>query len=121
MDDKPDLLDALRHYDIDVQPSRIEQVCICANPDHDETQPSMTVNSVKQVYSCKACGFQGDVYTLIQKRERTESFASTLDAARRIFGSAGVSGGGPQRQRGRVGLSGKPGGGFRPGFRKGLR
>lgn len=115
--EKPDLLDALRHYGADVQDHRVEQVVVCVNPDHDETRPSMTVNKVKGLFSCKACGFAGDAYTLIQKLEGTDSFAETLSASRRIFGVGGAT----TPAAGRLGLSGNRTGGYRPRFaRRGL-
>ena len=111
---KPDLLQVLRHYDIDVTDGRVEQLCLC--PVHSESRPSCSVNSVKQVFNCKACSAQGDSLELIQMREGFKHFAEVIEFAKSHFGFE------PEQRGGRAGLSGgsRParGGGYRPAFKR---
>src|SRR5690606_112001 len=82
--------------------------CLC--PSHDEDRPSCSVNFDVGAIKCQACGFKGDVISIIRRREecsyaealrRTEeilgeryqpvSGKSPRKSGRRVFGQSGVS------------------------------
>jgi DNA primase len=110
MEGKPDLVKVMRHYGVEVQEYRVSQLVCC--PVHSEDRPSCSVNTVKQLWSCKACGAQGDSYTLIQTKEGL-SFREAIEFARDRLGVA-ITPDRPQR--------GRRGGGYRPKLKRaGLR
>lgn len=85
MDDgKPDLAAVLRHYGVDVPPHR-QNLLVCC-PVHQEDRPSCSVSLTKNLYSCKACGSQGDAFTLICAKEGI-GFREAVEFAREHFGT----------------------------------
>lgn len=61
---KPDLQAVLLHYGLDA-PHSGNYTCIV----HEETRASMSVNLEEQVVQCFSCGFAGDAFNIIMKRE----------------------------------------------------
>ena len=41
-------------------------------PFHDDTNPSMSVSSEKQIYKCFACGTSGNVFTFVMDYENVD-------------------------------------------------
>lgn len=37
-------------------------VVCCLNPDHDDTSPSMRIDSVLGIFNCLSCGFKGNIF-----------------------------------------------------------
>lgn len=96
---KPDLLKVLLFYGADVQEHRVSQLIRC--PVHEEARASCSVNLQKQLWSCKACGAQGDSYTLIKLKEGLDHFGEVVDfAAERLGVSRGVAPGVRGRRQG---------------------
>lgn len=88
--------------------------CFC--PNHDEERPSASVSFEKNAVNCFACGYRGDVISIIRKEEgvtygeavrRAEAISGRSDFAvsrkrprksgRRVFGEARTDGGGNSR------------------------
>jgi DNA primase len=101
-DGKPDLARTLAFYGVEVNEYRQSQLVRC--PVHSEDRASCSVNLTKGLFSCKACGAQGDSFTLIQIKEGLKDFGSVVEFAASKFGvTAPVPAGRP-----RTGLSGEP-------------
>ena len=66
-DDKPDIIKVLAHFGIEVNSTRRETLCLC--PAHDEDRPSCSVNTEKNLVNCHACGFAGDAFSVVMRRE----------------------------------------------------
>ena len=61
---KPDLQAVLLHYGVDA-PRSGNYTCVA----HDETTPSMSVNLDEQVVQCFSCGFAGDAFNIVMRKE----------------------------------------------------
>lgn len=117
MTEKPDLIQVLNHYDILARDGRTEQLTLCVA--HSESTPSMSVNVIKGLVHCHACGFKGDSLSIIMEREQI-GYRAAVEFAAKEFGTVPSVPAG----QGRRGLSGEARsgrGGFKPAFRKGLR
>ncbi|MDQ1340808.1 MAG: ZnF protein [Campylobacterota bacterium] len=57
----------------------------CISPDHEDTNPSMSLNHSKQTCKCHGCGFQGDIfYTVMQLRN--VSWKESVDLIAETYG-----------------------------------
>ena len=112
---RPSLRKVLDYYQIEVPDSgRMEQSILC--PAHEEHRPSCSFNEELGLLNCKSCGFAGDVYSLIMKREGLEFYAAK-SLAESITGESSRDVSRPARTR-REG-HGVPGrqGAFKPKYR----
>lgn len=112
MEGKPELLKVLRHYDADVQEYRVSQLIRCIV--HDEARASMSVNLTRGLVNCMACGFSGDSYSIVMKKEGI-GFREAIQFGEDHFGASAAprtGGFSPRGKRGfqprtrRPGLSG---------------
>lgn len=77
---RPDVVDEIRRnidivalmqaHGIDLQERGREWTGRC--PFHDDRHPSMSVNPIKNVYHCHACGAGGDAFTFVMAHYRCE-------------------------------------------------
>jgi DNA primase len=111
-DGKPDLARTLAFYGVEVNEHRQSQLVRC--PVHSEDRASCSVNLTKGLFSCKACGAQGDSFTLIQIKEGLRDFGEVVRFAAEKFG-AGAQ---PPHRPVRRGMDGRPRGGYRPVVRR---
>ncbi|WP_043540966.1 CHC2 zinc finger domain-containing protein [Salinispora pacifica] len=124
--DRPDLVEVLEHYGVQVNSYRVTQMVRCPLQDEDRT-PSMSIDLKAGLWNCHSCGKGGDSFTLIMEKEGTtfvgaRALAATLDLT---AGSAGGSDDGvrgsayggrrevPDRTRHRTGR-----GGYIPAWRR---
>lgn len=63
---KTDIVDVISQY-ISVQKKGKSHVAIC--PFHDDHDPSMSIDSDKQIYKCFVCGAGGNVFRFVQNYE----------------------------------------------------
>lgn len=78
----------VQHYYPDWQPPRNEQdwnQCLC--PAHEEEHPSCSVNFEVGGIRCMACGFKGDVTSIIRRREGI-SHNAAVKRAEELLGSS---------------------------------
>lgn len=65
--DTVDILDVISNY-LEVRRSGASYVCVC--PFHNDTNPSMHINTNKQFYHCFSCGAGGDVIKFVKEYEK---------------------------------------------------
>lgn len=53
--------DNLQNLGVNYEIHGIEIKCTCLNPEHIDTNPSLSINTTKGIYHCFACGFSGHV------------------------------------------------------------
>lgn len=103
---KPDLQAVLLHYGLDA-PHSGNYTCIV----HEETRASLSVNLEEQVVQCFSCGFAGDAFNIIMRKEGYDFKRAAQASAQ--FESAPTDGGGEDVQsvlgRRRSGVSGRKG------------
>jgi hypothetical protein len=109
---KPDLRAVLEHYNVEIRGQRRELQVLC--PIHDESRPSCSVNLDKGLIHCMSCGFGGDSFDIIMKKEGLDEFRAAVAWAEAQLGF--VSGGIPGPAR-RAGTRVPRGQGFAPRFR----
>lgn len=63
---KADIVDVISQY-ISVQKKGKSHVAVC--PFHDDHDPSMSIDSDKQIYKCFVCGAGGNVFRFVQNYE----------------------------------------------------
>jgi len=61
------LVDIVSNY-VSLKPKGKEMVGLC--PFHEDSKPSLNVNTSKQIFKCFACGAGGDVFKFMMMRER---------------------------------------------------
>jgi len=66
-----DIVAVLAHYDIEVQGKGEQRKGLC--PFHDDTKPSLNVNTAKNVFKCHACGSGGNIIKLVQLLDDSKS------------------------------------------------
>ena len=71
-----DIVDVISHY-TSVQKHGRQYRCIC--PFHDDHDPSMQINTDRQIYKCFVCGAGGNVFTFAQNFEKV-SFVEAVAA-----------------------------------------
>ena len=71
-----DIVDVISHY-ISVQKHGRQYRCIC--PFHDDHDPSLKINTDRQIYKCFVCGAGGNVFTFVQNYEKV-SFVEAVSA-----------------------------------------
>ena len=75
-----DIVDVISHY-TSVQKHGRQYRCIC--PFHDDHDPSMQINTDRQIYKCFVCGAGGNVFTFVQNFEKV-SFVEAVAAVAQI-------------------------------------
>lgn len=104
---RPDLAAVLEHYGAASVTRSGNILCIV----HEETTPSMSVDLEKQLVNCMSCGFAGDAFNIIMRKEGYD-FKRAAEASAQ-FESAPTDGGGEDVQsvlgRRRSGVSGRKG------------
>ena len=75
-----DIVDVISHY-ISVQKHGRQYRCIC--PFHDDHDPSLKINTDRQIYKCFVCGAGGNVFTFVQNYEKV-SFVEAVSAVASI-------------------------------------
>lgn len=65
--DTVDILDVISNY-LEVRRSGASYVCVC--PFHNDTNPSMHINTNKQFYHCFSCGAGGNVIKFVKEYEK---------------------------------------------------
>ena len=83
---KPALRDVLSFYGVDLHSQRSEQSVCC--PVHEESRPSCSVNEDEGLIHCQACGFGGDVWSLIMVKEGLSEFRAAVAFAEEKFGGS---------------------------------
>ena len=53
----------LQEKRIDFKVSGQDFVVKCLNPDHEDTNPSMRIDSITGIFNCFSCGFKGNLFT----------------------------------------------------------
>ena len=61
------LVDIISNY-VSLKPKGKEMVGLC--PFHEDSRPSLNVNTSKQIFKCFACGAGGDVFKFMMMREK---------------------------------------------------
>ena len=93
MDDleKPSLLAAFEHYQILVLgPDRGSWIkCQCPIPEHEDSNPSASVNEEAGRWRCHTCDKGGDVFDLIMEVEGIARFTVAKQRAVELFGEGG--------------------------------
>lgn len=77
--EKPALEAVLDHYGVDINSHRAMGMTRC--PLHEDTTPSFSYNTDRQLWKCHSCGEGGDAYTLIMKKESTDFVGARALAA----------------------------------------
>ncbi len=75
---KADIVDIVGHY-IHVEKSGRNYKALC--PFHDDHDPSMTLNTQRQIFKCFVCGAGGNVFTFVQKYENVSFPESVVRVA----------------------------------------
>jgi DNA primase len=58
----------LAHYKLELKPAKgSELVCLC--PFHEDTKPSLRVNTEKRVFHCFGCDTKGNVLDFVARKE----------------------------------------------------
>ena len=68
---RADIVDIIGHY-LPLEKKGKDYRCLC--PFHDDHDPSMTINTQKQIFKCFVCGQGGNVFTFVQKIENISYF-----------------------------------------------
>ena len=58
-----DVIDLLEQEGIAFTPKGVDFIVQCLNPDHEDNNPSMRVDSVSGIFQCFSCGFKGNIFT----------------------------------------------------------
>lgn len=74
-----DIVDVISQY-IAVEKKGRNFAALC--PFHDDSNPSLTISSEKQIYKCFVCGAGGNVFTFIQNYKHV-SFVEAVDSVAR--------------------------------------
>ena len=53
----------LQEKRIDFKVSGQDYVVKCLNPDHEDNNPSMRIDSITGIFNCFSCGFKGNLFT----------------------------------------------------------
>jgi DNA primase len=109
---KPDLRQVLEFYHVELRGERRETQILC--PIHDESRPSCSVNLDKGLIHCMSCGFGGDSFDIIMKKEGLDEFGAAVSFAEEKLG---FSRGDVPRATGRSGPRVSRGKGFAPRYR----
>jgi len=56
------VLELLQTQGIDYKPSGKDYVVRCLNPDHEDRNPSMRIDSTTGIFNCLSCGFSGSLF-----------------------------------------------------------
>jgi DNA primase len=62
-----DVKDLLVDKDISFIPKGADYLISCLNPDHEDRNPSLRVDSVTGVFQCFSCGFKGNLFTFYEE------------------------------------------------------
>ena len=65
------IVDLLVKYGVEIKGGGREVQCCC--PFHEDTNPSMSINTQKQTFFCHGCGAKGSVIDLVMKFEGVQS------------------------------------------------
>ncbi|WP_341533605.1 CHC2 zinc finger domain-containing protein [Streptomyces cinnamoneus] len=88
---KPTLESVLDHYGVEYNPQRATGMAPC--PLHDDSTPSLSYNTDRQVWKCHSCGRGGDSYSLIMEKESTDFVGARALAASVALATRGTGGG----------------------------
>lgn len=58
-----DVKDLLDDNDIPFIPRGADYLISCLNPEHEDKNPSLSVNNITGIFSCFSCGFKGNLFT----------------------------------------------------------
>ena len=75
---RADIVDIIGHY-LPLEKKGKDYRCLC--PFHDDHDPSMTINTQKQIFKCFVCGQGGNVFTFVQKIENISYFEAVSKVA----------------------------------------
>lgn len=75
---KANIADIVSHY-VSLTPKGRNYVCLC--PFHDDHDPSMSVNTDKQIFKCFVCNTGGNVFSFVQKYEKISFVESVIKVA----------------------------------------
>lgn len=100
---KPSISEVFEHYGLKlIGPDRGGwRKAECPVPDHEDRNPSASVNEDACRWYCHACGRGGDAIDLIQEVESGIGIASAIERAKELLGD---DDGAVREQRGRSGL-----------------
>lgn len=93
-DEKPNIVLAFEFYGIDIigRDSGQWRKAACPIPEHEDANPSASVNEEACRWRCHTCDQGGDVWDLIQIREPDISgLAAAKRRANELFGETGTS------------------------------
>lgn len=94
-EDKPSILLAYDYYGIEVLGRDVGgwRKASCPLPDHEDSNPSASVNEEACRWRCHTCDRGGDIYDIIIERESLAGLTAAKQFAARVFdsGSGSVS------------------------------
>jgi DNA primase len=87
-DEKPNILLAYDYYGIEVLGRDVGgwRKASCPLPEHEDTNPSASVNEEACRWRCHTCDKGGDIYDLIMERENLAGLFAAKQFAARVFG-----------------------------------
>jgi len=90
---KPDIEAIFEHYGLRIfgRDNGSWRKAECPLPDHEDRNPSASVNTDEGKWHCFACGRGGDGYDIIQEREGFVGFADTKRFAESFLDGSGES------------------------------
>jgi len=71
----------LESKDIAYRPSGADFLVRCLNPEHDDKNPSMRIDSILGIFHCLSCGYKGNIFKLFD--EPMNALAQKREALRR--------------------------------------
>lgn len=123
MTSKPSIEGVYDHYGLRIvgADASLWRKAQCPLPDHEDDNPSATVNTDENVFWCHACARGGDSYQIVKERESLARWADVKRVTEEFAGSIGTPL--PREPAGSSLLSGRPrsnsgGGTFVPPWRR---
>lgn len=74
-----DVKELLEKKGLDYVPSGRDYKVKCLNPEHEDRNPSMRVDSLTGIFNCFVCGFKGNIFTFFEQK------ANFLQIKRELF------------------------------------
>lgn len=89
-DEKPNIMLAYDYYEIEVLGRDVGgwRKSACPMPDHEDANPSASVNEEACRWRCHTCDRGGDIYDIIIERESLAGLTAAKQFATRVFGDS---------------------------------
>lgn len=73
IEERTDIIELMRSYGVVIKYFAVyNTLALC--PFHEDTIPSLAINTLKKVYHCFSCGASGNIFTFIMKKENITYF-----------------------------------------------